>query len=433
MNLYLQENQMNKTLEKPRSCHLLVLSAETSSALETMTANLIEHLKQSANQNFVDIAYPYQVHQKAFKHRRMLVCDTLDNAVTALETLDSKKVFTRFQEFEERPVVFMFPGQGAQYVNMGLELYQIEKTFREQVDICSEFLKPHLGLDIRNIIYPNERQLTQATQQIQQTLVAQSALFVIEYALAKLWSEWGVRPQAMIGHSIGEYVAACLAGVFSLEDALDLVAARGRLMQELPDGAMLAIELSEKEVSPLLGKTLSLAAINGPNLCIVSGSTKALEELNDRLSEKDVMCLPLNTSHAPHSQEMDSIIEPFKSYVEKITLRPPQVPYISNVTGTWITTAQATDPNYWARHMRQTVRFSEGLQELFKKPERILLQVGPGRTLSAMAVQHPERTAGQIVLSSLSHPYEEESDVAFILNILGHLWLEGVPVDQLRT
>lgn len=424
---------MNKTLEKPRSCHLLVLSAETSSALETMTANLIEHLKQSANQNFVDIAYPYQVHQKAFKHRRMLVCDTLDNAVTALETLDSKKVFTRFQEFEERPVVFMFPGQGAQYVNMGLELYQIEKTFREQVDICSEFLKPHLGLDIRNIIYPNERQLTQATQQIQQTLVAQSALFVIEYALAKLWSEWGVHPQAMIGHSIGEYVAACLAGVFSLEDALDLVAARGRLMQELPDGAMLAIELSEKEVDPLLGKTLSLAAINGPNLCIVSGSTKALEELNDRLSEKDVMCLPLNTSHAPHSQEMDSIIEPFKSYVEKMTLRPPQVPYISNVTGTWITTAQATDPNYWARHMRQTVRFSEGLQELFKKPERILLQVGSGRTLSAMAVQHPERTAGQIVLSSLSHPYEEESDVAFILNILGHLWLEGVPVDQLRT
>ncbi|MDF5714707.1 MAG: acyltransferase domain-containing protein [Rhizonema sp. NSF051] len=393
-------------------------------------ANLIECLKQSANRNLADIAYPYQVHQKAFKHRWMLVCDTLDNAVTTLETqtLDSKKVFTRFQETEDRPVVFMFPGQGAQYVNMGLELYQTEKTFREQVDICSEFSKPHLGLDIRDIIYPDEKQINVATQKLQQTLFAQSALFVIEYALAKLWSEWGVRPQAMIGHSIGEYVAACLAGVFSLEDALDLVAGRGRLMQELPSGAMLAVELSEKEVLPLLGKTLSLAAINEPNICIVSGSTKVLEELNDRLSEKDVICLLLEASHAPHSHEMDSIIEPFKSYLEKMTLRPPQIPYISNVSGTWITADQATDPNYWARHMRQTVRFSDGLQEIFQKTERILLQVGPGRTLSAMAVQHPERAAGQIVLSSLSHPYEEESDVAFILNILGQLWLEGVQV-----
>jgi acyl transferase domain-containing protein len=424
MNLYLQENQMNKTLEKPRSWHLLVLCAETSSALETETTNLIEHLKRSTNQDFVDITGSYQVHEKAFKHRRMLVCNNLSDAVTALETLDSKKVFTRFQESEERPIVFMFPGQGAQYVNMGLELYQTEKTFREQVDICSEFLKPDLDLDIRNIIYPDEKQINVATQQLQQTLIAQSALFVIEYALAKLWQEWGVLPQAMIGHSLGEYVAATLAGVFSLKDALKLVAVRGRLIQELPSGAMLAIELSEKEVRPFLGE-ISLAAINGPNLCIVSGPAKALEELEDRLSQKDVMCLPLDASHAPHSQEMDSIIEPFKSYVEKMTLRPPQIPYISSVTGTWITTDQATDPNYWARHMRETVRFCEGLQELFKKPERILLQVAPGRTLSAMAVQHPERAAGQIVLSSLSHPYEEESDVAFILNILGQLWLDS--------
>ena len=208
----------------------------------------------------------------------------------------------------------------------------------------------------------------------------------------------------------------------------DLVVARGRLMEELPPGAMLAVELSEKDVRPFLGKTLSLAAINGPTLCIVSGAKKALEELNDRLSEKDVMCLPLDTSHAPHSQEMDSIMEPFTSYVQKINLKPPQIPYISSVTGTWITTSQATDPNYWARHMRQTVRFSEGLQELFQKPERILLQVGPGRTLSAMAVQHPERTAGQIVFSSLHHPYEDESDVAFILNVLGQMWLEGVNI-----
>ena len=247
--------------------------------------------------------------------------------------------------------------------------------------------------------------------------------------MAKLWMAWGIHPQAMIGHSIGEYVAACLAGVFSLEDALALVAARGRLMQQLPGGAMLAVPLPEQEVHPLLDQNLSLAAINGPSLCVVSGPTAAVEALQDRLTEQGVSCLRVHTSHAFHSAMMDPILEPFTEHVQAVNLEPPKIPYVSNVTGTWMTAAEATSPSYWARHLRHTVRFAAGLHELLKEPDRILLEVGPGRTLSTFAGRHPEKAAGQVVLSSLRHPQDQASDVAFMLNTLGQLWLAGIPVE----
>jgi phthiocerol/phenolphthiocerol synthesis type-I polyketide synthase E len=300
----------------------------------------------------------------------------------------------------------MFPGQGAQYVNMASELYQVEPVFREQVDRCSELLKPYLVLDLRQVFYPSQEQAEEAAQQLQQTAITQPALFAIEYALAKLWMQWGVRHQMMIGHSIGEYVAACLAGVFSLEEALALVAARGRLMQELPKGDMLAIPLSEKDVEPLLGEELSLAAINGSSLCVVSGSTDAISQLQDKLTEQGVECRRLHTSHAFHSQMMEPILGKCTHQVKKVNLKPPKIPYLSNVTGTWITAAEATDPSYWAKHLRQTVRFAEGLHEVLKQPERVLLEVGPGRTLSTLAKRHPAKSREQVVLSSLRHPQD---------------------------
>ncbi len=419
---------MDKKLDNFKPWNVLIISADTSSDLEVATRNLINYLKQSTDVSLTDIAYNNQVTQKAVIYRRMLVCNSHDNAVNALETLDQKRIFTNFQEAKIRPIVFMFPGQGSQYINMGLELYRVEKTFQEQVDICSELLKADLKIDIRQIIYPNEKYINEAKQKIKQTLIAQSALFTIEYSLAKLWEKWGIRPQAMIGHSIGEYVAACLAGVFSLEDALKLVAARGELMQKLPGGTMLAVQLSENQVLPLLGKRLSLASINGPNLCVISGPKNMLEELDNQLSDQGVVCLCLDTSHAPHSSEMDSILSSFQSHVEKVTFKVPQIPYISNVSGTWIHVTDVTDPKYWTRHMRQTVRFSQGLEEIFQNPNHILLEVGPGRTLSAMAIQHPECTS-EMILSSLRHPYEKESDVAFLLNTLGQIWLAGVQID----
>ena len=412
-----------------RPWQLLVLSAKTSSALDTATVNLVEHLKGRPDINLADVAYTLTVGRRAFSHRRMLVCQSHDDAVDALRCLDPKRVFTVYQDHRERPVLFMFSGQGAQYVNMGLELYRIEPTFREHVNHCSELLKPHLKCDLRDVLYPSQERAEEATQQLNQTAFTQPALFVIEYAMAQLWMAWGVRPQAMIGHSIGEYVAACLAGVFSVDDALSLVAARGRMMQQLPVGAMLAVPLPEKEVLPLLGKHLSLAAVNGPSRCVVSGRTDAVESLQQQLAEQGMDCRRLHTSHAFHSEMMDPILEPFTELAKKVSLKPPSIPYASNVTGTWITAAEATDPHYWAGHLRQTVRFAEGLQELLKDPSHVLLELGPGQTLSTLATRHPQRVAEQVVLPSLRHPHDRQSDGAFVLNTVAKLWLAGVAVD----
>ena len=410
-----------------RPWQLLLLSAKTSTALEIATANLATHLKQHPDLNLADVAYTLDVGRRDFDHRRMLVCQDLEDAVKALSPLDPQQVFTHYQKPCNLSVVFMFPGQGAQYVEMGRELYQSEPIFREQVDQCCELLKLHLGVDLRSVLYPSKELLQDATQQLKQTHITQPALFVIEYSLAQLWIAWGVRPSAMIGHSIGEYVAACLAGVFSLEDALALVVARGQLMQQMPAGDMLAVPLPEKEVRSMLGEEVALAAINAPSLCVLSGLRLPIDELHNRLTKQGIDCRRLHTSGAFHSQMMDPIIEPFMAQVQKINLKAPQIPFVSNVTGTWMTKTEATDPSYWARHLRQTVRFAEGVALLLQTPEQILLEIGPGRTLSTLAGKQKE--AQQLVLSSLRHPQEQQSDVVLLLNTLGKLWLNGIQVD----
>ncbi len=424
----LEEAPAMEASSPSRPWQVLVLSAKTSTALEAATANLVEHLKLHPDRNLADVAYTLQVGRRAFNHRRMVVCHDLDDGLTALRTLDRKRVLTAFQEPRARPIAFMFPGQGAQYVNMASELYQVEPTFREQVDTCTELLKPHLGIDLRTVLYPGEAEVETASERLKQTFITQPALFVIEYALARLWMEWGVRPQAMIGHSIGEYVAACLSDVLSLEDALSLVAVRGHLMQEMPAGSMLAVPLPEREVQQLLNTPLSLAVVNGPSLCVVAGPTEAVEAFNHRLAKRGVECRWLHTSHAFHSTMMDPIVGAFMRQVQRTTLKPPQIPYLSNVTGTWITTAEATDPGYWAAHLRQTVRFAEGVRELLKEPDRILLEVGPGQTLSTLAKQSPGGAAERVVLASLHKPRDQQGDVPFLLNTLGQLWLAGVPI-----
>ena len=428
-HVILEEAPDVEVSSKSRPWQLLMLSAQTSTALETATQNLANHLKHHPDLNLADVAYTLQNGRKVFNHRRMVVCKDHGDAVSTLETLDPKRVLTSSQEPVNRDVVFIFSGQGSQYVNMGLELYRTEPVFREQIDRCSEILQPHLSLDLRDVLYPGEQQADDATQMLQQTFITQPALFTIEYALAKLWMAWGVNPEALVGHSIGEYVAACLAGVFSLEEALLLVAARGRLMQELPGGSMLAVFLSEKEIQPFLGEELSLAVINGPSLCVVSGEKEAIEDLREQLSNKNMDCRLLHTSHAFHSKMMEPIIDAFTEQVKQVRLSSPQIPFLSNVTGTWIVPDDAMNPSYWSRHLRQTVRFSACLQEILKEPNRILLEVGPGRTFSKLAEQHPSRKKEQVVLCSTHHPKEDKSDAGFILNTLGELWLAGTTVD----
>ncbi|BAZ20918.1 beta-ketoacyl synthase [Kalymmatonema gypsitolerans NIES-4073] len=434
-HVILEEAPEIKHFDDSRPWQLILLSAKTNSALETATTNLVDYFKQYPDINLANVAHTLQVGRRAFNHRRMLVSQNIKDAVTTLETQDQQRVFTAYQEHREQPVIFMFSGQGAQYANMGRELYSVEPTFKKHVDTCAEILQPHLGLDIRSLLYPDSQHKEAVSIQLQQTALTQPALFVIEYALAQLLLEWGVRPEAMIGHSIGEYVAATIAGVFSLEDALEIVAKRGQLMQQLPPGSMLAVPLPEKDVQSLLdvqtfhGTSLEIAVINSPSSCVVSGTNEAIAALQNQFSSQGIESRLLHTSHAFHSQMMSPILEPFVQAVKKVKLRPPRLRFISNVTGSWITDEQATNPSYWSQHLRQTVRFSDGISQLIKQFEGVFLEVGPGRTLSTFTTQHLDRNAKQQVLTSLRHVKEQQSDVAWLLQTLGRLWLSGVEID----
>ena len=411
-----------------RPWQLLTLSARTQTALDRATSNLSTYLLQHSEIDLANVAYTLQVGRSAFEYRRVVVCADAGDAANALCEVDARRVFESRKEIE-RPVAFMFSGQGAQYASMGRELYLVEPAFRKTVDHCSEILKPHLGFDLRDVLYPEEGRLEEAARLLDETAITQPALFVTEYALARMWIDWGVRPQAMIGHSVGEYVAACLADVLTLEDALTLVAARGRLMSSLPAGAMLSISLPASRVEAMLGETLSLAAINGPSLTVVSGPIDEIDKLEVRLVSEGVRCRRLRTSHAFHSAMMKPALEPFKEQLSRVKLSPPKVTYISNLTGRWITPAEATDSNYWISHLRQAVQFSQGLQELLRGFEGALVEVGPGETLTTLARQHLPRETTTPVFASLRRSETRGSDVAFLLNTAGRLWLAGVSLD----
>lgn len=412
-----------------RPCYLLPISAKTEAALKQATEDLIDYLDKHGDVNFANIAYTLQIGRKAFDYRRAVACTDVESALNAFKTIDPKRVFTSRTEPKKKHIVFMFSGQGTQYANMGREIYLSEPICRNHIDECSALLEPGLGLSLKDILYADESAIEDANHRLRQTQLTQPALFVIEYALAKLWAEWGVHPDSMIGHSLGEYVAACLAGVFSLEDALRLVAARGRLMQSVPEGAMLSVPLPEECLQSMLGTDLSIAAVNGPSLCVVSGPVETIDETEGRFREQGIECRRLRTSHAFHSKDMEPIIESFIQEMKDIKLRAPEIPYISNVTGTWITDSQATDSAYWATHLRRTVRFGDGLSELLKNRESIFLEIGPGHTLASLGRQHADRKREQTLLSCIRRSEDNTPDIEFLMKTLGRLWIEGVPVD----
>ena len=425
----LEEAPARLSSGETRPWQLLILSGKSQKALDAITYQLAHHLTKIRDQPLADVAYSLALGRKAFEWRRILVCRAVEDVITAVQKSGEPPTLPSLRVSKKSPVIFMFTGQGAQYVNMGRDLYQHEPLFKETVDRCSDQLAPHLELDMRHILYPQEAQKEDMTKLIHQTQFTQPALFVIEYALARLLMSWGVHPQAMIGHSIGEFVAACLANVISLEDALGLVAMRGRLMQQMPNGAMLAIRLTEAEILPLLGETLSLAAVNAPTQCTVSGTNAEIETLQQKLIEEGVGCQRLQTSHAFHSSMMDPILHSITDYVAEIQLKTPMIPFISNVTGDWVTKNEICTPQYWANQLRHTVRYSQGLAKLCQEPQTIFLEIGPGQTLAELARQHSEIGPQSAVFSSIRHPREHKSDVAFLLQTVGELWMSGGSVD----
>jgi len=398
-----------------RAQQLLLLSARTPAALDATTAQLAAHL-EAGNSSFADTAYTLHAGRRAFQQRRVLVAPDAGVAAALLRKPDPKRVFTGAPARLDPPVVLMFPGQGAQQPNMGKEL-RAEPVFRDAFDCCGEQLRGRLGLDLGEALSNPDL--------INETRLTQPALFAFEYALAKLWLSWGVHPAAMIGHSVGEYVAACLAGVFTLDDALMLVAERAALVQQHPRGAMTAVRLPETELLPLLGDGLSIAAVNAPSLCVVSGPFEAVEEFERRLKEHGKASVRLHTSHAFHSKMMDPVVAPFTELLRRVKLSPPQLPYISNVTGQWVTAAQATDPAYWANHVRQAVRFADGIAQLLAEPTHVFLEVGPNTTLGGLTRQHPARQHSQPVISSVNGGNELE----LVLTAAGRLWIAGVNLE----
>jgi phthiocerol/phenolphthiocerol synthesis type-I polyketide synthase E len=412
-----------------RPYQLLVLSTKTATALETSTRNLasfVEHHKEDLR--LADVAYTLQVGRREFKQRRAVLCRDHDDAHVALTSPDSSRIMSGSYEDQDWSVVFMFPGQGAQYINMGKGLYESEPVFRGELEHCAALARPYLSFNLLEVLHPGDSGDAASTR-LMQTEVSQPALFAVEYSLARLFMQWGIQPKAMIGHSIGEYVAACLAGVLSLQDALRLVAARGRLMQVLPAGTMLAVHQSDKELMSGLPPGLELAAINGPDSCVVSGPAGLVEKFEAQLSASGISYRRLVTSHAFHSAMMEPVLGSFREACNQVSLHSPQLPYISNLSGTWITAEEAVNPDYWVRHLRETVRFGDGLHELLKDRDAILMEIGPARTLSTLARRNPYREARQLVLNSLRHADDTAHDSAFLLNTLGKLWVAGVRVD----
>ncbi len=423
----LEEAPAQPPAEAAQSSEVLVLSARSPAALDAATANLADHLESHAALILADVASTLQTGRKAFAYRRAVVAEDCADAVRRLRAAAG----TPGGKADETvpPVVFLFPGQGVQYANMARGLYQSEPVFQQSVGECCRILAPRLGLDLRSLLFPAAAQYETAAQRLNETSITQPALFVIEYALAKLWLHWGIKPAALAGHSLGEYVAACLAGVFSLEDALALVVIRARLMQAQPRGAMLAVRLPEAEAAALVTGDLALAGVNAPELCVLAGPEPSIEALAQGLAARGVGAKKLVTSHAFHSAMMEPVLAPLMHALGKIKLHAPQVPCLSNVTGTWLTAAQATDPGYWAAHLRQTVRFADNVATLLREMRPVLLEVGPGQVLSSLARQHPAAAGHHAPLGSLGRPGAGAGDLAAMAETLGRLWIAGVPVD----
>ncbi len=408
-----------------RQQQLLVFSARSREALDQYCLRYASHLKD-CQQPLADIAYTAAVGRKAFPYRCSISGADSGDIQQVLAAGDKDRLHVEVAAENAPEITFMFAGGGAQYPNMGGDLYQQEPAYREALDECLVAANRLLNFDLRAVLFPPQDQIEQAGKELERPSRALPALFSVQYAQAKLWASWGVQASSYIGHSMGEYTAACLAGVFTASEALAIVAKRGELFEQLQPGAMLSVMLSEETLQPLLaGDTaLAIAAVNGPELCVVAGPEASIEQLTAELNQKEIACQRIHISVAAHSPMLEPILQPFREFLATIHFRAPQQPVVSNLTGDWLTATQACDPDYWVRHLRQTVRFSQGLNLLLagEDTSRLLLEVGPGNTLASVARQQPGLNSASPVLNSMRHVKQSMDDQGFMLGTLGRLW-----------
>ncbi len=412
-----------------RAKQSLQLSAKSKASLDEQTERLRSWLEAHPTTPLADVAYTLRTGRRSFRHRRTIVGGSHDEIIQAIADKDVTAIGTRELHEAAAGTVFMFPGQGSQYVGMGRDLCASEPVFRTHFDECCTLFNAALGIDLRAIMHPEAGGEGPAAEQLKQTVFTQAALFTMHYSLARLWISWGVKPAAMMGHSIGEFAAACLAGVFSLEDAVKLVAARGRLMQDLPGGAMLSIRAAEADVIDSLPGGCSIAANNGPQLCVASGPHEAIEALRTELEKKGITCKPLVTSHAFHSPMMDPIVEPFRELVAGVRMQPPRTGIISTVTAEWLTDAQATSPDYWSSHLRATVRFAQAVRFAWSVDAPVMLEVGPRTTATTLARQQAADPRKHAAVASLGDSAGNGQEDIALQKAIGGLWQSGITID----
>ncbi len=428
VHLVVEEYPIEQKNSSPsRSLQLLMWSAKSENSLKGYETELGNYLKSTPDLPLADVAFSLNKTRDTFVHRSFILANNTADA--SQELLSSEKRTTKNNVLKIAPseLVFLFPGQGSQFSQMGINLYKNEIVYKEAIDKCAEFLLDELKLDIREILYP-EIITPESEAKLKETRYTQPALFVTEYALSQLWLSWGIKPTAFCGHSIGEFVAAHLAGVFNLEEALHLIAVRGRLVSELPGGSMLSVRLSEEKLIEILPDTLSIAAINSNVLCVVAGENEKVNEFAKSLDTLEIVNKLLFTSHAFHSKMMDPILETFEAEVNKIQLNKPNLPIVSTVTGTWLKDEEAINSKYWTNHLRNTVRFANAADTLLKLEDLIFLEVGPGQTLTTLTKQ---QGVGKIIpaFASLTLPKNQENQYTTSLNTLGELWLRGIEPD----
>lgn len=428
VHLVLEEPPEQACDTASRGSELLVLSARTPEALERMSHNLADWLEAKAALGappLADVAFTLQRGRKAFPCRRYVVASDVRAAVTRLR----ERSATTAPAEAASGVAFIFPGQGAQYTGMGRQLYASEPVYRQVVDECAGILLGHLGRDIREVLYADVPADSAIATEIDQTGYAQPAIFVTEYALARLWMSWGIKPATLLGHSIGEYVCAVLAGTFTLEDALRLLARRATLMQALPAGSMMAVRMAPGQLQDRLPGGLDIAAFNGSQQCIVSGPTPLVKDFQSRLEAEGVDTKLLRTSHAFHSSMMEPMLDEFLRTAQSVERTAPQLPWVSTCTGDWMTSAEATDPAYWPQQVRKPVQLENAFHTLLGKGRMVCLEVGPGQVLTQLARQHPAKNNLVAAVPTLGALARQRPELEAVLDGMGQLWVAGVKPD----